>query len=665
MVDARSDAAVAGEVDLRRLRLDCNKLMGVGVSAAADGHGSSSLSIAAVACVEVSVGDELICRSCGGTTGAPKGGGAGDLAAGGPAFCSEDGAPLVAKRDHDRYPRDAFLGTRVGGRYPILAVLGVGGMGRVYRSVQPPLDRAVAIKVQSEASAGSPQALDRFLREAKVVGRLDHPAIVTLYDFGVDDDGTAFMVMELVEGETLTDALSNGGPTRQDVVEICAEVADALAVAHAHGIIHRDMKPANIMLRTRRIDGDEPVGRRAKVLDFGLARLADVKGGLGRLTETRWVVGTRRYMAPEQWRSEEPDPRTDIYSLGVVLYEALCGRSPFVETSDLKWAEAHCDTPPPALPDDVRPPLSAIVMRALAKDRADRFQSAAEMRDALRGLSESMSSRARSSATAPLPIPPASSNALSSRSPARGRSEIPRVWLAGLLAVGLLLVGLAVFGPSRPSPSVAPAVTHPVAPVAAAMATTVLPPPGAPVRKPGAAPPPPAPEAKPAPVVAKRTVRSKKASPEARKRPPPAAVPRAPSRTPKKAARTSPQKSGKVRFVPISAELLRKPDGRKWDVDAISPDVFLTVYSGSSVVLQIPKGRYGNKTLTPQWKERSRAFTFKKGASLRVVLMDYDIFQSDLIGEKRLTLPSPEAVGKVRRASFGQVSTFRYRYEWD
>ena len=214
--------------------------------------------------------DVLVCHRCGYVPPDPEG----------ETFCPKDGLNLVARSEHDKSPRDVFLGTTIGGRYPVLGLLGRGGMGAVYRSVQPLVEREVAIKVilpfdGSEADV----ARQRFLREAKAIAGVAHPSIVTLYDFGVEEDGTLYMVMERVRGRTLREAQRSGSLPAGAFVDVCIELLGALDVAHAGGLVHRDLKPDNVMLL------DEPTEHNhIKVLDFGLARLAEgtVAGGASR-----------------------------------------------------------------------------------------------------------------------------------------------------------------------------------------------------------------------------------------------------------------------------------------------------------------------------------------------------------------------------------------------
>jgi predicted ATPase/Tfp pilus assembly protein PilF len=271
------------------------------------------------------------------------------------------------------------------GHYRIEAKVGSGGMGEVYRGLDLKLERPVAVKVLPEWAASEPVAVGRLLREAKAASSLNHPHIVTVY--AVEEaEGRPFIVMEYVEGETLRDRLRRAPLELPELVSIGAKVADALHAAHQAAIIHRDVKSTNILLGK---DG------RVKVVDFGLAKqLGPKKGesdatGSMSLTATGAVVGTATYMSPEQTRAEPLDARTDVFSLGVSLYEAATGRLPFEGPSLLSVIHEIALVEPPA-PSRVRPglprSLDGVLARALAKDRARRYQTAAEFAEALRSL---------------------------------------------------------------------------------------------------------------------------------------------------------------------------------------------------------------------------------------------------------------------------------------
>jgi serine/threonine protein kinase len=256
------------------------------------------------------------------------------------------------------------------GRYKILGELGRGAMGIVYKAEDPNLDRVVALKtIIIEADAeGAAEYRKRFFLEAKAAGKLNHPHIVTTFDCG-DLDGMAYLAMELVEGEDLRTRLTGEGVTPLEAVEIVRQVADGLAYAHERGVVHRDIKPANIMIDAQ---------GRAKLMDFGLARmrLADHK------TTTGMVLGTPRYMSPEQIAAEPVDARSDIFSLGIVLYEALTGTRLF-SGEGIEQVQHSILNVDPVPPTRVTPGLPAmldfVVARALKRDPAVRYQDAREL----------------------------------------------------------------------------------------------------------------------------------------------------------------------------------------------------------------------------------------------------------------------------------------------
>ncbi len=257
-------------------------------------------------------------------------------------------------------------GTRLG-RYEIVASLGAGGMGEVYRARDTRLGRDVALKVLPQSLAADAERLERFEREARAVASLSHPNIVTLHSVE-DDAATRFLIMELVEGKGLDEHITPGGLPVERVKQLGSAVAEALAAAHERGIIHRDLKPANVMLTH---DG------RVKVLDFGLAKQALSRGtstqsetdtAAAPLSRPGQVVGTVPYMAPEQVRGEEADARTDVFALGVMLYELACGRRPFHGPNTAMITSAILRDPPPTLSSaggDVPPELEQVVLRCL------------------------------------------------------------------------------------------------------------------------------------------------------------------------------------------------------------------------------------------------------------------------------------------------------------
>ncbi|MCM2257700.1 MAG: serine/threonine-protein kinase [Vicinamibacteria bacterium] len=276
-------------------------------------------------------------------------------------------------------------GTRLG-RYEILAPLGAGGMGEVYRARDGRLGRDVALKVLPASVAADAERLERFEREARTVAALNHPNIVTLHSIE-DDAETRFLTMELVDGRGLEKLVVPGGLPIERVRELGAAVADALAAAHERGVVHRDLKPANVMVTA---DG------RVKVLDFGLAKLTHSGPDLGSsqtatlmapLSSPGQVMGTLPYMSPEQVRGEEVDARTDVFALGVLLYELACGRRPFQGPTAGVIGSAILREPPPPMSSqraDVPAELERIVLRCLEKDPRARYASARALGEELR-----------------------------------------------------------------------------------------------------------------------------------------------------------------------------------------------------------------------------------------------------------------------------------------
>ncbi|MBM3982586.1 MAG: serine/threonine protein kinase, partial [Planctomycetes bacterium] len=265
------------------------------------------------------------------------------------------------------------------GHYRVLGAIGYGGMGLVYRAEDPHLRRAVALKVLLPRWSGDPLARMRFLREAQAQARVEHEHVVPIYQVG-EENGVPFFAMPLLRGETLAAALERDPrPGLPEVLRIGREIADGLAAAHGAGLVHRDIKPANVWL--------EGAGRKVKVLDFGLAR-----GGADPLdhhTATGAIIGTPAYMSPEQARGEPVDHRTDLFSLGAVLYQMATGRQPFTGTSTLAVLTAvttHAPPPVRELVASVPARAADLIHSLLEKDAADRPDSAAEVAEALRRL---------------------------------------------------------------------------------------------------------------------------------------------------------------------------------------------------------------------------------------------------------------------------------------
>jgi serine/threonine-protein kinase len=263
-----------------------------------------------------------------------------------------------------------------GGRYTLIERVGSGGMAEVYRARDELLGREVALKVLHARFAQDRAFVERFKREAQAAANLNHPNIVSLFDYGADD-GTYFIVMELIEGKSLSEILRDEGALMPErASEIAADVAKALSRAHTGGLVHRDIKPSNIMITS---------SGQTKVTDFGIARALGSDGDQT-ITQTGMVIGTAAYFSPEQAQGNPVDARSDVYALGVVLYEMLAGRPPFTGETPLAVAYKHVREDPPVpstINPDVPKGLDAITMKALAKNPDNRFSSATDMQEDL------------------------------------------------------------------------------------------------------------------------------------------------------------------------------------------------------------------------------------------------------------------------------------------
>ena len=280
---------------------------------------------------------------------------------------------------------DPLIGRVVNGRFKILSVIARGGMGKVYKAEQAPLGRICALKVLSPKYEGDrdPEFHKRFFLEASTAAKLTHPNTVTIFDYGQDGDDLYFIAMEFIEGRTLHRVLRDEGPfVEVRVAHIAGQICRSLREAHGHGVVHRDLKPGNILLTDR---GDEQDN--VKVLDFGLVK--DVSGEAEDLTQAGLFMGSPKYMAPEQILGGEITARTDIYSLGVMMYEMLTGRVPFDRGASVGTLMAHVnDVPPPMRQVNAKLSLSkmmdGIVARCLEKDANKRFASMKDLLNALK-----------------------------------------------------------------------------------------------------------------------------------------------------------------------------------------------------------------------------------------------------------------------------------------
>lgn len=306
---------------------------------------------------------------------------------GGEQFCPRDGTPL-----RPSLPDDPLSGRVLSGRYRLMELIGRGGMGAVYRSHHILMDKPVAVKVLRAELASDTEAVARFHREARSASRLDHESIIRVTDFGQTDDGLLFLVMELLDGENLAQVIKRGALSWRRAATIARDIAMGLGHAHEQGVIHRDLKPENVVI-LRRGKGRQLV----KVLDFGLAKLMHEAGPTGAtnedgpdrsLTRTGVVFGTPEYMSPEQAEGRTLGPHTDLYALGVVMYQMVTGSLPFSAPTFLALIAKTVHEPPPLpslhVPGGKLPPaLEDLILRCLAKTPDDRPTSAEEIADEL------------------------------------------------------------------------------------------------------------------------------------------------------------------------------------------------------------------------------------------------------------------------------------------
>jgi serine/threonine-protein kinase len=334
---------------------------------------------------------------------------------------------------------DPTAATRLAGRYLLRELIAVGGMGEVHLAVDERLGRRVAVKVMSRAVSEYSDSVERFRREAVVVARLNHPNIAQVYDYGIED-GAHFIVMEYAEGSDLAHLLRDRGPLAADAaLSVTAQVCAALAAAHRAGVVHRDVKPGNVIVG--------PDGA-VKVTDFGIARAL----GQTALTDVGTVLGTAQYLPPEQARGEAATPASDIYSLGILLYQMVTGRPPFTGDSPVAIAMRHLEESVPA-PSDTVPGLPAVVdrvvARATAKSPADRYADADAMARAVRAadptdaLQPADASEALA-ATRALPTTDGASTARVVRSDPPRRRRALLLWGAVAAVLATVFVGAVV-----------------------------------------------------------------------------------------------------------------------------------------------------------------------------------------------------------------------------
>jgi serine/threonine-protein kinase len=376
-----------------------------------------------------------------------------------------EGAATFEVRTHE-----LSAGKRVGD-YEIEAKIGEGAMGAVYRAVHPAIGKHVAIKLVSPRLFDEPDAVKRFVAEARAVAAIRHPNIVDVFGFGRLEDGRTYLIMEWLEGHSLGARLQQGKLPFDDALELIRQIAKSLEAAHAKGVIHRDLKPENVFLQ--QVDDHAVV----KLVDFGLAKVTS-QDGLVAVTKTGQLLGTPLYMSPEQCRSKGVDHRTDIYALGCMAYELLCGRVPFDRDNVAELISAQLVEPPPqprSLKPDLPPALDALLFRMVAKNPDER-PTLTEVRRAMSAASGRSSqplaavpdetsqvtslpvppSGARDPLATATPVPgtyvplpkrdptPAPAPPTTAASPAEASTPSYRVWLIVAVAVGLL--ALAALG---------------------------------------------------------------------------------------------------------------------------------------------------------------------------------------------------------------------------
>jgi eukaryotic-like serine/threonine-protein kinase len=369
-------------------------------------------------------------------------------------FCGAAAAPRPATE-----PPDPWIGQVVNGKFRVEALVGQGGMGRVYRARHLTLDRPVVLKMLHREWSGDPEVVGRFQREARAASRLNHPNSIAVLDFGAAEDGTLFMAMEYLAGRDLARVLAEDFPLgERRIADVGAQILSALAEAHAQGVVHRDLKPENVMVEPRRDARDH-----VKVLDFGIAKITAPGAGEPRLTQAGLVCGTPEYMSPEQARGDALDARTDLYSVGVILYQLATGELPFTSDTPVGYLTKHLSevpVPPRARRPDlgISPALDAVIVRALEKDPAARFASAEAMRGAL------LAAAPTEPAVAAAPATVVAKNGARSRR--RGIAVmaigVAAVALGGAVALGVLkrtvisLPTATATAPPSPSPSPSP-----------------------------------------------------------------------------------------------------------------------------------------------------------------------------------------------------------------
>lgn len=327
-------------------------------------------------------------------------------------------------------PRPSATRAPIGGRYEIGDLIGAGGMGRVHEGYDRVLGRSVAVKVLDESRARDPRFVEAFRREARAAAALHHPNVVSVFDSG-QEDGLRYIVMERIRGRTLREVLAEEGPLEPDrAVAIAGQIAAALAAAHHQGLVHRDIKPGNVMLTQ---DGS------VRVMDFGIARAVDEESRTGGM-----VLGTATYLPPEQARGRGVSPAGDVYSLGCVLYEMLTGRPPFVGENPVATVCRHVSevpVPPSEVVDGIPPALEALVLRAMAKEPERRFRDGRRFGGALAAAALHVAPDGAALDTAPVSLP---GGARRHRLPVHPLRRFP----VGVFGVGVILAVALLISPT-------------------------------------------------------------------------------------------------------------------------------------------------------------------------------------------------------------------------
>jgi serine/threonine-protein kinase len=359
-------------------------------------------------------------------------------------FCHSCGHPLT-----EGDAADNLIGKEILGTYRLVQLLGKGGMSVVYRAHHVLTDQEVAVKVLPPELSNQREVKARFIEEARTLARLEHPNIVTLHNF-VEADGYLYLVMQCADGETFDEVIEREGRVEVgEAVRVTIEVLRALEYAHEQGVVHRDIKPSNIIIR-----GDGGV----KVMDFGIAKIM----GSSKLTQTGQTMGTVRYMSPEQVRGKQVDHRSDLYSLGIALYEAVAGRTPFDGENHFEIMQKQLSaTPtPPGQIVPIAPELEAVVLKAISKPVDQRYQSARDFRHALQSVPVEWERRRGTRSSPLIQVTPELEKQL--RPPRRRRRMLPMLIASVLLLLSAAVVVWAVIDPGEPTRGKGPEPKTPV-----------------------------------------------------------------------------------------------------------------------------------------------------------------------------------------------------------